>query len=217
MWRWVELKLTWKWCLTGKSDEHFVLSKLKQLFVCPPSTLAAVKLCRLIILILFLCLASAPTLSPTCFMMFSLNSGGECLYPLSDWRCRWCHFSLKDVADLILESPHYWSSFDVVMRRFHSTLSWCLCRDVFYLFLFWSMMMSFILSLLIQDDVTSPPNPNPKFNPPYVLLIAVGRESITFFWDGAVHEKCGFHVINLSCIGSLVIFELRKTLSKTGD
>ena len=79
----------------------------------------------------------------------------------------------------------------------------------------WSIMMSVILSLLIRDDVISPPNPNP--NPSHVLLIVVGRECITFFWDGAIHEKCGFHVINLSCIGSLVIFELRKTLSKTGD
>ena len=195
----------------------FVLLKLKQLFVCPPSTSAAVKLCRLIILILFLCLASEPTLSPT-FMLYDVFPQRlECLHSLSDWRCGWCHFSLKDVADLILENPHYWSSFDVVMRHFHSTLAWCLCHDVFYLFLFWSMIMSFILSLLIRDDVTSPPNPNPKFNPTYVLLIVVGRESITFFWDGAVHEKCGFQVINLSCIGSLVIFELRKTLSKTGD
>ena len=169
----------------------FVLLKLKQLFVCPPSTSAAVKLCRLIILILFLCLASAPTLSPT-FMLYDVFPQRlECLHSLSDWRCGWCHFSLKDVADLILENPHYWSSIDA---SFHSTLSWCLCHDVFDLFLFWSMMkrscdestcnkclrkiwasecskdqlessqsimMSVILSLLIRDDVISPPTPTP--------------------------------------------------------
>ena len=157
---WVELKLTWKWCLTGKSDEHFVLSKLKQLFVCPPSTLAAVKLCRLIILILFLCLASEPTLSPT-FMLYDVFPQRlECLHSLSDWRCGWCHFSLKDVADLILESPHYWSSFDVVMRRFHSTLSWCLLPIPL-------LINDYVVHLISADSgwCHQPPQPQPQIQP----------------------------------------------------
>ena len=36
MWRWVELKLTWKWCLTGKSDEDFCTFEA-QTVVCLPT------------------------------------------------------------------------------------------------------------------------------------------------------------------------------------
>ena len=158
MWRWVELKLTWKWCLTGKSDEDFCTFEA-QTVVCLPT----------------LHVGSSKTLSTHnshSFPLFGLGADFVtdlyalwCFPSTAESVCTrsqiwWCHFSLKDVADLILENPHYWSSFDVVMRRFHSTLSWCLLPIPL-------LINDYVVHLISADSgwCHQPPQPQPQIQP----------------------------------------------------